>query len=409
MTTVFDALDRAQLATLCREYLLCGHLIDRSAMPQVLAAFGLDAMREIAIEEWMGASPVYTPRVRRALGIEGDDVATIFKGMQIDIGAPPQFMDFRYTVVDAHHGEFALASCGALLDVEPYGETLVVNMCHHIEDPTFDATAAATNPRARMRPIHRPPREPAGRVPFCRWSVVIDEDAEPLPEPEAARRMRATRAAKAVLVLPAGRDGDGRTDYAGPLLADIRFEEFSHHTLVSLAQEICLQGHLLTLGFTDALSRRFGSDAVTAIAPKRFTGIAGVAATRLRKALGLGGTLEDLALVFDLHPAFHPRSYIDLRVSARDGLTISLHDCPAIGDRPGLSWGELLASGDTSALNAIAHAVDPRARVSASERAPGAVASWSVSLDPAAEPAGLEREVKLTRISTGAEFVFEER
>lgn len=408
MTTVFDGLDRAQLAVLCREYLLCGHLIDRSAMPQVLAAHGLDAMREMAIEEWMGASPVYTPRVRRLLGIEGDDVATIFKGMQIDIGAPPQFMDFRYEVTDAHHGEFSLASCGALLDVEPYGENLVVNMCHHIEDPTFDATAAATNPRARMRPIHRPPRHPAGRVPFCRWSVVIDETAEPLPEPEAARRMKATRAANVVAPAPGGPDGDGRTDYAGPLVADIRFEEFSHHTLVALAQEICLQGHLLTLAFTDALERRFGADAVTEIARKRFTGIAGVAASRLHKALGLRRTLEDLARVFELHPAFHPRSYVDLRVSLAAGLTISLHDCPAVGDRPGLSWGELLAAGDASALDAIAHAVDRRARcLVASEPAEGALATWSVSLDQTA--ADLEREVKLTRISTGADFVFEDR
>ncbi len=54
-------------------------------------------MAQIAIEEWAGASPIYTRRMQRALGFEGDDVVTIFKGMQLDIGAPPQFMDFRYT------------------------------------------------------------------------------------------------------------------------------------------------------------------------------------------------------------------------------------------------------------------------------------------------------------------------
>ena len=107
----FDALDDAQLATLVREYLLCGHLIDRSGMAHALAAFGLDGMRDIAIDEWIGASPVYTRRIQRLLGFDGrDDVETIFKGMQIDIGAPPQFMDFRYRVTDAHHGEFWLDS-----------------------------------------------------------------------------------------------------------------------------------------------------------------------------------------------------------------------------------------------------------------------------------------------------------
>ncbi len=87
---------------------------------------------------------------------------TIFKGLQLDIGAPPQFMDFRYTLHDRWHGEFQLDHCGALLDVEPMGEKYIFGMCHTIEDPTFDATAVATNPRAQMRPD--PPAAPdAGR------------------------------------------------------------------------------------------------------------------------------------------------------------------------------------------------------------------------------------------------------
>ena len=109
--------------------------------------------------------------MQRALGFEGDDVVTIFKGLQLDIGAPPQFMDFRYTVHDPWHGEFQLDHCGALMDVEPMGEEYVVSMCHDIEDPTFDATAVATNPRAQVRPIHRPPRRPADRHPHCAWTV----------------------------------------------------------------------------------------------------------------------------------------------------------------------------------------------------------------------------------------------
>ena len=120
--------------------------------------------------------------MQRALRFEGDDVVTIFKGLQLDIGAPPQFMDFRYTVHDPWHGEFRLDHCGALMDVEPMGEDYVVSMCHDIEDPTFDATAVATNPRAQVRPIHRPPRLPADRHPHCAWTVVIDESHPPVSE-----------------------------------------------------------------------------------------------------------------------------------------------------------------------------------------------------------------------------------
>ncbi len=163
-------------------------------MPYCTEAFGQDGMTQVAIEEWAGASPIYTRRMQRALRFEGDDVITIFKGMQLEIGAPPQFMDFRFSIEDPYHGGFHLDHCGALLDVEPIGESFVKAMCHDIEDPTFDATAVATNPRARMRPLHRPPRHPVDREPHCAWTVTIDDDSpevEPIPALAVIQRSRA--------------------------------------------------------------------------------------------------------------------------------------------------------------------------------------------------------------------------
>jgi len=398
MATAFDDLDRAQLATLIREYLLCGHLIDRAAMPFVFAAGGMETMKDVAVDEWMGASPVYTRRIRRALGYDGDDVETIFKGMQLDIGAPPQFMDFRFKVIDAKHGEFELAHCGALMDVEPMGLPFVQTMCHDIEDPTFDATAAATNPRARMRPVHRPPRVPADRMPHCLWTVTIDDDADPLPEPEMAKRIAQTRAATVELPSPAGPDDDGRRTYEGDIEPDLRLEEFSRTTLIRLLDEIALQGHLLTLAFNETVTGRLGAEAAKDIARKRLTGIAGVAARRVMRALGPGTSLETL---LRLHPAFHPSAYIDVRVK---GDTISLHDCPAIGEG---SWADVLAEGGAGPLDAMVQAVDARARCINAGPRDGAIQTWTIwHTDEAADEVP---EVALTKISTGAEFEFKER
>src|SRR5215212_8108825 len=123
MMSRYAALSREELATLVPELLLVGQLIDRSGMAWCISALGREQMAQIAIEEWMAASPIYTRRMQRALDFEPPpeqgDVITIFKGLQLDIGAPPQFMDFRYTVHDRWHGEFHLDHCGALLDVEP--------------------------------------------------------------------------------------------------------------------------------------------------------------------------------------------------------------------------------------------------------------------------------------------------
>ena len=58
-----------------------GHLLDRALMPQVaIATGGVDAVDQIAIDEWMGASPVYTRRMRRLMGIEGDGVRRHHEG-----------------------------------------------------------------------------------------------------------------------------------------------------------------------------------------------------------------------------------------------------------------------------------------------------------------------------------------
>jgi hypothetical protein len=190
-----EDLSKEALVKLCRELMLAAHLLDRAIMPAILQRFGPKAMEELAIEEWRGASPVYTQRIRKAMKIEGDDVPAIFKSLQLDPGFPHEYMDVHYEVVDEKRGYFWLNSCGALADVEPWGEERVRSMCHHIEDPTFDATAQAVNPKARVRPVHRPPRDPKDRRPVCHWEVVIDDDAEPLEEAPITRIVRMSTAA----------------------------------------------------------------------------------------------------------------------------------------------------------------------------------------------------------------------
>ena len=157
-----EDLSRAELARLGREFMLYGHIYDRALMPQVgMRLGGGKQIEPLSIWEWKGASPNYTRRMKRLMKIEGDDVSAIVKALQLDVGFPHEYMDVRFELQPDGSAEFWLNHCGALMDVEKSGERAVVMMCHRIEDPTFDATAVATNPRARMRPIHRPPRTPA--------------------------------------------------------------------------------------------------------------------------------------------------------------------------------------------------------------------------------------------------------
>jgi hypothetical protein len=395
---------RQELALLVPEYLLAGHLIDRAGMPHVIGAFGRDVMRDIAIEEWRGASPIYTKRMQLALGFEDDSVETIFKGLQLDIGAPPQFMDFRYRVVDHDYGEFWLDHCGALTDVEPMGPDYVFAMCHDIEDPTFEATAVATNDRARVRPIHRPPRVPAGRVPHCHWKVTIADWHDPLPLPAEAEVIAQTRAATVELA-PIELEEPGRHDYSSPLLADLQFSEWSRSALLRLAEEACLQGHLLALSFIAAVRARVErAEPSIAFSRKQFAGVAGLAAERIRLALRLGRGVGDLAQLLALHPALLPYAYVGCDVELSDRLIIRLDpDSDAASDG---AWPAMLDADHLDPLDAMVRAVDGRFRCEALSDDGGGL-TVEVVRDEIEAP--LADEVVLTRFSSGTDFVFKDR
>jgi len=405
MRSRYASLSHEELTVLVPELLLIGHLIDRAGMAWCISSFGREQMLQIAIEEWAGASPLYTQRMQRALGfapaVAGTgDVVTIFKGLQLDIGAPPQFMDFRFTVHDPWHGEFHLDHCGALMDVEPMGEEYVVGMCHDIEDPTFDATAIATNPHAQVRPIHRPPRQPAGRTPHCAWTVIIDE-SHPEPQPVSALAVNAQTRAATLELDPIDPHDAGASDYSGALLSDLDFAAFSSTALVRIADEVCLQMALLDNSFALAVHARSTSEAeLLQVRRQQLIGFAGIAAHRLVRALDLprdeAGALRMLAL----HPVLNPSAYVDAQV---DGDSLAIRRSPAHEDG---AWISLCGPDWLDALQAAVRALDSHLDVEATAEG---LDGWRLRVVRRDQPAPEAPEVAVAKFSTGTDFAFEPR
>jgi len=411
---------RRFLVRLGHEYLLIGHLLDRVGQPLVAMAHGAEGYVRSAIEEWMGASPIYSKRMQNLMNFEGDDVGTVFKNLQLEVGSPQQFMDFQFRLDSPTHGEFWLCHCGALLDVEPLGgERGVKLMCHDIEDPTFDATAAATHPRMVMRPIHRPPRidGPDGngpnRWPHCRWEVFIGEDQLPYEQHPNLAIVRQSKLATVPLVLPAA-DGEpgGWPDYSGPFDPGCQLADFSHRALVALNQEFAVQAHLLVRSYMLSQANHDGEETAQELGRRLWIGHAALGVERLQKFLGVeGDDIETIAKVFQLHPDFQPRSYVDARIeiTGAHSARISIGDCPALHESSPHSWFAQLASEPHPAIEALVRQVNPRASCQPVADPGSRRFAWDVVIDPSADPAAEPEELGLARMSGGMRFRFEER
>jgi len=389
--------DRPTRLRLAHEAMLAGMLVNRALLPQaVLRTGGFDAMNQVAIDLWMGASPIYTQRTRTLMAIEGDDVAAIMKTLQLDVGFVHQYMDVAYTVRDARYGEFWLNHCGALLDAEPFGEERVFGMCHTIEDPTFDATALAVNPRARIRPIHRPPRQPADRHPHCHWTITIDPADDPVGPALLTGLVGELPLARVSNPAPDDPAPDGRADYSGDFDPDFRLAHLSTAMLRAMQEEFVVQTHLLGASGELALAIQFGTDDARTMMASGWSGVAWTTSERLIGALGLGNGsgARGVAEVLAHQPLLPPGCTREIAV---DGDAVQLTLTPTVdglldADHPGVPG--LLARAETGGLTAMAQAVDRRARlVEYGTDAAGVTAVLTV--DPTAAPADAPGEAAL--------------
>jgi hypothetical protein len=238
-------------------------------------------------------------------------------------------------------------------------------MCHTIEDPTFDATALATNPRARIRPIHRPPRTPADRHPHCHWTLTIDPDNEPVPPIALTERVSKLPLATVPNVRPAGRGGDGRSDYRGAFDPVRKLRDFDDATLVVLAREFQMQSHLLMAATDLALPAYFDGAITEGILRDAWLGAGWIASERLARLLAMPEerTAADVATGLALTPILPPG--FDRRITVDDGgvrlSLVATHD--GLLDPAHPAWCGALARGETAGLDGIVGGITRRARV----------------------------------------------
>jgi hypothetical protein len=390
-------LSRAALARLGREYMLYQHIGDRTLGPIVGRRYGGDAMTQLAVDQWMAASPIYNKRVRRLLKIEGDGVSATFKGLQTDVGFPHQFQSVRYRIDDEKRGVFWLPFCGVYEHIAAASggnPKPVKKLCHDMEDTTFLATVRAVNPKADCLPVFRPPHEPGRTGPACQWEVTIDDSREVVPPTDLCRLIAQSKAARFEHTMPSSSGGDGIDDYSGPFLPELALEDFSQPALAVLCKEFSMDDHLLNRSGLACVRQQWGRDAMLEVARLQWLSAASIYVSRLRRALEIpGDDVGTILKVLQVDPAFPPgyvkRGY-EL-ADARHG-TFWIEDCELLSDDPDRGWLTLLSEAEAPGFDAVATAVNPKARcrpvaVDQIRSRSGKVRfAWEIVIDEAAEP-----------------------
>jgi hypothetical protein len=173
-----------------------------------------------------------------------------------------------------------------------------------------------------------------------------------------------------------------------------------------------LQSHLLARAFMLGVAQRTDDAAASELGASQWTGIAALTAERLCSRLRIDGDdIEAIAKLFQVHPCFFPRTYLDLRVEiiGPQRARIAINDCAALAEGDAYSWFAGLAAAPHPALDAIAGCVNPRARCIPVAEGDGARLAWDVVIEPDADPRPPPQELALAKISRGAAFRFEQR
>ena len=164
---------------------------------------------------------------------------------------------------------------------------------------------------------------------------------------------------------------------------------------------------LLTSSAELSIADRLDADTAREIVASQWVAASWVASERLAGALGLGdGGIDALATVLALQPAFPPGFERQVDVDAnRIRLELTpLADGLLDAGNPG--WLGLLARGERGGVEAMAHAVEPRARLDDVAVRGGRVAI-EVTVDAAADPVPEPPEVAFMRISGTSSWVFD--
>ena len=138
--------------------------------------YGDEVALELSTAIWLkrGGSQMEVRRVRQAMNILGDDVASYLKFLQVDPGFAG-VMDIECELKDKNRGVVTVKRCRPLEWCERQGDTeLQKHLCEVLDQEGFQLGVEQFDPKMKAVPVKLPPRKSRDEI-ACQWEFKIEE------------------------------------------------------------------------------------------------------------------------------------------------------------------------------------------------------------------------------------------
>jgi len=137
--------------------------------------FGEEMARELDSEIWRRATHLEVGRVREALNIKGNDLASFLKFLQVDPGAGGDIWpECHWELQNRNLAILTIQRCRGLDYYERHGDMAALEHGCGIEEWGLQGAANLFNPGIKVKCLKLPPRQSPNDM-ACQWEFRLEE------------------------------------------------------------------------------------------------------------------------------------------------------------------------------------------------------------------------------------------
>ena len=155
----YEDFSKDTLVKLLYEYARTTNVLDGEYTTEIMTRHGQKEALDSQYKVWERHGPRVTRWMQKTLRIQGDDVPTCFKSLQVVPSFPPEHYDIKWEVKSPEYGIFTVTRCKFLDEMERAGQGFEKLICGKSEPASFQMLAKAINPNIVVTPLKLPPRK----------------------------------------------------------------------------------------------------------------------------------------------------------------------------------------------------------------------------------------------------------